>query len=49
MTFPIGRGLSFRSLLFTKEDQIAYFQVLSAVLLCGNIKFVDVQAMGTDK
>ncbi|KAL8272089.1 hypothetical protein Esti_004024 [Eimeria stiedai] len=36
-------------LLFTKEEQIAYFQVLAAVLLCGNVKFVNVQAMGTDK
>ncbi|KAL8451004.1 hypothetical protein Emed_002214 [Eimeria media] len=37
------------NLLFTKEEQIAYFQVLAAVLLCGNVKFVNVQAMGTDK
>ncbi|CDI80568.1 myosin, putative [Eimeria acervulina] len=36
-------------LLFSKEEQLAYFQALSAVLLCGNIKFVNVQAMGTDK
>ncbi|OEH76580.1 myosin h [Cyclospora cayetanensis] len=36
-------------LLFTKEEQLAYFQVLSAVLMCGNIKFTNVQAMGTDK
>ncbi|CDJ59143.1 myosin, putative, partial [Eimeria maxima] len=35
--------------LFTKEEKLAYFQILSAVLLCGNIDFVNVQAMGTDK
>ncbi|KAL8432920.1 hypothetical protein Efla_006721 [Eimeria flavescens] len=37
------------NLLFSKDEQMAYFKVLAAVLLCGNIQFVNVQAMGTDK
>lgn len=36
-------------LIMTPEDEAAYFQVLSAVLLTGNVKFVNVQAMGTDR
>ncbi|KFG51353.1 myosin H, partial [Toxoplasma gondii MAS] len=36
-------------LLFSPEEEIDYFKCLSAVILAGNIKYKNTQAMGTDK
>ncbi|CBZ52012.1 hypothetical protein NCLIV_018020 [Neospora caninum Liverpool] len=36
-------------LLFSPEEELDYFKCLSAVILAGNIKYKNTQAMGTDK